>query len=232
MAIFYEKGIDEGIRTLSEEESKHCSQVLRHSSGDEIMLFDGVGGKHRAILKEVSKKTCSFEVIESIIEPPKAFYIHLAIAPTKNADRMEWMVEKLSEIGVDELTFLKTQHSERKNIRLDRLEKKAISALKQSGSSFKLRINEVVDLKRFVDTEKADQKFIAHVNPEHSYLGTQLKLSKRVSLLIGPEGDFSSEELEFAIDRGFDPVSLGKKTLRTETAGLIACTIVNVVNSY
>ncbi|MEP1096563.1 MAG: 16S rRNA (uracil(1498)-N(3))-methyltransferase [Cyclobacteriaceae bacterium] len=232
MAIFYEKGISQGIRFLSKEESRHCSQVLRHSSGDEIMLLDGVGGKHRAILSEVSKKTCSFEVVESTIEPSRSFSIHLAIAPTKNTDRMEWMVEKLSEIGVDELTFLKTQHSERKNIRLDRLEKKAISAMKQSGSPFKLKINEVVDIKRFVDSDKADQKFIAHVNPEHSYLSSQLNISKHVSLLIGPEGDFSNEELQSATGRGFEPVSLGKNTLRTETAGFVACCMVNFINNF
>ena len=232
MAIFYEKGIAEGVRTLTEDESKHCTQVLRHSSGDEIMIFDGLGGKYRAILNEVSKKACNFELIGSEIEPRKDFTIHLAISPTKNADRMEWMVEKLSEIGVDQLTFLITQHSERKNLRLDRLEKKAISAMKQSGSGFKLRINEMQRFKGFVKETESDLKIIPHVDPKHSYLTSQLGASKSTCILIGPEGDFSLEELQLAKDHGFIPVSLGKNTLRTETAGFVACCAVNTINNF
>ncbi|MEP5614174.1 MAG: RsmE family RNA methyltransferase [Cyclobacteriaceae bacterium] len=232
MVIFYEKEVNKGIRSLSEEESRHCSQVLRHTSGDEIIVFDGKGGKHRAVLKGVSKKSCDFEVIESTIEPEKGFSIHLALAPTKNADRMEWMVEKLSEIGVDELTFLKTQHSERKNLRLDRLDKKAISAMKQSGSPFKLKINEMSSFQAFVCNQEADQKFIAHVSPKHEYLSTRLKTQKDVCILIGPEGDFSAEELQFAADQGFESISLGKNTLRTETAGFVACCLINSVNNF
>ena len=109
-------------------------QVLRHQKGGEICIFDGNGGKHTAILTLVSKKTCAFEIVRSETVPGKSFYIHLAIAPTKNADRMEWLIEKLSEIGVDKVTFIQTQHSERKKLRLDRLQKKAISAMKQSGN--------------------------------------------------------------------------------------------------
>ncbi len=232
MAIFYEKGISEGVRTLSEEESKHCAQVLRHKSGDEILIIDGNGGKHHAILSQVSKKSCSFDIIRSEIEPGKNFNTHLAIAPTKNADRMEWLVEKLGEIGVDELTFIRTQHSERKHLRQDRLEKKAISAMKQSGSSFKLKINEMVDLELFIDQANADKKFIAHVDPSHPYLGNTIDPGKKSCLLIGPEGDFSKKELDIAMKNGFDPVSLGKNTLRTETAGLIACCLVNSINVF
>lgn len=232
MAIFYEKGVSAGVRELSEEESRHCSQVLRHSSGDEIMLFDGLGGKHRAILKTVSKKSCDFEIVESKIEPQKSFSIHLAIAPTKNADRMEWMVEKLSEIGVDQLTFLATQHSERKKLRLDRLEKKAISAMKQSGSPFKLEINEMQGFEKFIQEDQSRQKFIAHVDPEHSYITTKLSGFKSCTILIGPEGDFSVEELKSAMNQGFEAVSLGKNTLRTETAGFVSCCAVNSINNF
>ncbi len=232
MAVFYEKRIKEGVKVLSEEESRHCTQVLRHNSGDEILIFDGNGGKHRAKLNEVSKKSCSFEIIESEIEPRKKFYTHLAIAPTKNADRMEWMVEKLGEIGVDELSFIQTQHSERKHLRTDRLEKKTISAMKQSGNPFKLQINEMMDFNKFIDQTTADQNFIAHVKPSHPYFGDATNNSNKICILIGPEGDFSEQELNLAMEKGFTPISLGNNTLRTETAGFAACCIVNVINKY
>ncbi len=232
MTIFYEKGAGEGVLTLSEEESRHCSQVLRHKSGDEILIFDGIGGKYHAILNEVSKKTCTFDIVRSEIEPEKDFYTHLVIAPTKNSDRMEWMIEKLGEIGLDELTFIRTQRSERKNLRLDRLEKKAISAMKQSGSPFKLKINEMVDLVFFVKQADYDHKLIAHVDQSHPYLISQIDKAKKICILVGPEGDFTNQELSLSLERGFKPISLGKNTLRTETAGLIACCLVNSVNNF
>lgn len=230
MAIFYVKNVSDGVNQLPEDESRHCFQVLRHVSGDEITLFDGIGGKHRAILDQVSKKSCTFSILSSEIEPQKKFYVHLAIAPTKNSDRMEWMIEKLGEIGVDEITFIQTQHSERKHLRLDRLEKKAISAMKQSGSPWKLKINELVHYPHFLDAVDADQKFIAHVNKDHDYLGAITEQNTTTTLLIGPEGDFSEKELNLAIDKGFIPVSLGENTLRTETAGFVACCLVNARN--
>lgn len=231
MTVFYEKEVINGARTLSEEESKHCSQVLRHQTGDEVIIFDGIGGKHRAVLSEVTKKSCSFDILSSQIEPTKDFSIHLAIAPTKNADRMEWLVEKLSELGVNEISLLQTKHSERKKLRIDRLEKKVISAMKQSGNPFKLKINEVVNLHEFLKTNTSDTKLIAHVDPSHPHIGSLLKPSRPVCLLIGPEGDFSQEEVAVAVDAGFQPVSLGNNTLRTETAGFVACCAVNLVNN-
>jgi 16S rRNA (uracil1498-N3)-methyltransferase len=232
MNIFYEKNITKGIRSLSEEESRHCVNVLRHSNNDEIMIFDGSGGKHHSVLTNVSKNSCTFEIIESEIEANKKFNIHLAIAPTKNADRMEWLVEKLAEIGVDELTFLKTQHSERRKLRIDRLEKKSISAMKQSGNPFKLRINEIQEFDDFIGNSNTDKKFIAHVSTNHSYLGNVLEHSKDTCILIGPEGDFNNQEVDKAIKAGFQAVSLGKNTFRTETAGFVACCIVNTVNQF
>ncbi|MEM9340259.1 MAG: RsmE family RNA methyltransferase, partial [Bacteroidota bacterium] len=141
MSIFYQNPVLKTTNTLSQEESKHCAQVLRHTAGDEILVFDGQGCRYTGILTKVSKSACEFEVKSTEHFPKKPFSVHLAIAPTKNTDRMEWMVEKLCEIGVDQLTFLVTQHSERRKLRLDRMEKKVISAMKQSKNPFKLHIN-------------------------------------------------------------------------------------------
>lgn len=232
MTIFYQNRIQEGVKTLSEEESKHCAQVLRHQKGDEILIFDGNGGQHRAVLTNVSKKTCDFEVIKSEFASKKPFRTHLAIAPTKNADRMEWLVEKLSEIGVDEVTFIQTKHSERKKMRLDRLHKKALSAMKQSGNPFLLHLNELCTLSNFLDECDSDTKLIAHVDKSHQHISNAVKPEQSVAILIGPEGDFSKEEVEMAKKNGFAAISLGKNTLRTETAGLIACCCINTVNKY
>lgn len=232
MTTFYQNSINEGENELSEEESKHCSQVLRHQEGDSIMVFDGNGGQYRSILTHVSKKKCSFKVIESQQTPDKAFRIHLALAPTKNADRMEWMIEKLSEIGVDEITFIQTQHSERKKLRIDRLQKKAISAMKQSGNPFLLRINELVPLQKFIDETNSDMKLIAHVDEDYEHLTEVIPPEKSIAILIGPEGDFSSDEVLKAKNTGFQTVSLGQNTLRTETAGFVACCMINFINRY
>lgn len=232
MTIFYQKELLEGENQLSEEESKHCAQVLRHQKGDEIWIFDGNGGKHRAVLTLVSKKSCSFEVLSSQITPSKKFYIHLAIAPTKNADRMEWLIEKLSEIGVDKVTFIQTQHSERKKLRLDRLEKKAISAMKQSGNPFLIQLSELTSLDQLLASETSDIKLIAHVDDSYEYITSKVKPDRSVSILIGPEGDFSRDEVIKAKNAGFETVSLGQNTLRTETAGFVACCMINAINAY
>ncbi len=232
MTIFYQKSIQGGENSLSEEESKHCFQVLRHQKGDEILVFDGIGGIHRSILTQVSKKRCEFEIKESNYAPEKNFHIHLGIAPTKNADRMEWMIEKLSEIGVDEVTFIQTQHSERKKLRLDRLEKKAISAMKQSGNPFLLKTNELISLKSFLGSVNSDFKLIAHVDDSHQYLTEAIQSDQSITILIGPEGDFSLEEMSLAKASGFKAVSLGQNTLRTETAGFVACCMINSTNKF
>ena len=230
MNTFYEKDIKSGITELSEEEAKHCLLVLRMKKGDEIRLVDGFGGVYRAILTQADKKRCGFEVLEEFQSPVKSFRTHLAIAPTKNADRMEWMVEKLGEIGCDALTLLSTEHSERTHLRLDRLEKKAVSAMKQSGSAFLMQLHPTTLFETFVQSCQSDEKWIAHVSPEHPFLGALTQPSKSVTLLIGPEGDFSPKELALAIQHGFTPVGLGRQVLRTETAGLLAAHTIYVVN--
>jgi 16S rRNA (uracil1498-N3)-methyltransferase len=232
MDTFYEKEVKSGCRHLDEVESKHCAQVLRHEVGDEISIMDGQGGLFNARLIEVHKKRCVFEITSETISKPRPFYIHLAIAPTKSMDRIEWMVEKLCEIGVDKITFLQTNHSERKKLRIDRLEKKTISALKQSKNSFKTQINEIQPFLNFISESKIDNRFIAHVDASHPYLGELIKQKTDTLILVGPEGDFSDQEIKLAIDHKYAPISLGQSTLRTETAGFVACHLINVVNTY
>ena len=232
MSIFYKNNLLKGSNTLSEEESRHCTHVLRHQQGDEITIFDGIGGIHKGQLTSVSKKECAFEVIESKSAEKKPFSIHLAIAPTKNSDRMEWMVEKLSEIGVDQITFIQTEHSERKKLRLDRLEKKAISAMKQSGNPWLMGINPVINIDEFLKSDSSNEKFIAHVDPGHTYLSSLASPKTSTTILVGPEGDFNLNELEEAISNEYRPISIGNNTLRTETAGLVACCMINTVNNY
>ena len=232
MTIFYLKKLIQGVNTLSEDESRHCAQVLRHQKGDEILIFDGNGGKHRAILTQVSKKLCEFEIQSSEIAPEKGFSIHLGIAPTKNIDRMEWLTEKLTEIGVDEITFIQTKHSERKKLRLDRLEKKAVSAMKQSGNPFLPKINNLTSFHDFIKDCNSDLRLIAHVDNSYTYMGDLLQKDRSFTILIGPEGDFSREEVGIAKNNGFQPVSLGQNTLRTETAGFTACCMVNFKNLF
>lgn len=232
MSVFYKKDINQGLNSFEEDESRHCALVLRHKQGDEITIFDGVGGIHKGQLTLVSKKECEFEIIDSKSAERKSFGIHLAIAPTKNSDRMEWMVEKLCEIGVDQITFIETEHSERKKLRLDRLEKKAISAMKQSGNPWLLEINPIMKIEDFLIEDNSTQKFIAHVDPIHPYLANSASPGSKVSILIGPEGDFSLEEVENAVSKGSQPISIGENTLRTETAGFVACCMINMINKH
>ncbi len=232
MAIFYQKDIQDGANRLSEEESRHCSVVLRHKEGDRITIFDGKGGIHDAVLTQIAKKVCVFEIRGSKTMPKKEFSIHLAIAPTKNMDRMEWLIEKLAELGVDEITFLETMNSERRKLRIDRLEKKAVSAMKQSGNPYVLKINPIVQLSSHLKQCEADIKLIAHVDTKSKYFADLIEPLKSTTILIGPEGDFNMNEVEIAKRNGFKTVSLGQSVLRTETAGLVTCAQVNMINRY
>ncbi len=231
MNAFYEKSIKSGTTTLSEDESKHCAQVLRHQVGDHIELVDGLGARYEAELTSISKRACEFNVLNEHSVNTKPFSIHLAIAPTKNMDRLEWMIEKVCEIGVDQVSFILTENSERRKLRIDRLEKKTISALKQSKNPFKTQLNELVKFSSFITNVESSEKWIAHVS-EHPHLSDEARANKDVCILIGPEGDFSEDEVQLAISAGFQPISLGQSTLRTETAGFAACHLINVINKY
>ncbi len=194
-------------------------------------MTDGVGNLYQVTLTESTIGKCSFKIESTQKEERSPYNIHIALAPTKNPDRTEWFVEKAIEIGVDEISFLLCDNSERAALKTDRLEKLAISAMKQSLRCTLTKINHMVLLKDFVTTSQAPSKFIAYVdhsNPDHLLKRASPKTNYIV--LIGPEGDFSKKELELAIAHDYKKVSLGPNRMRTETAGVVACHILNLIN--
>jgi 16S rRNA (uracil1498-N3)-methyltransferase len=232
MQLFYQPQIKEGIHFLTEEESAHCVKVLRHKEGDVIHIVDGLGTFYEAKITSAHHKKCEFDILALKHEAPLHSNIHIAIAPTKNADRLEWFVEKATEIGIQEITLLQTEHSERKFQKTDRLEKKAVSAMKQSVKAYMPIINPLVDFKKFIsDVPDQINKYIAYVDeslPDH--LKDLAPTHASYCILIGPEGDFSPEEVVQAKIKNFKAVSLGKSRLRTETAAIYACTVLNLIN--
>ena len=224
MALFYAPDITDNWE-LPEEEAAHSIRVLRLSVGSEIEITDGKGHFYKAEISSIAGKHCYVQAKETI-EQPKGWQgrIHIAIAPTKNIDRIEWMVEKAVEIGLDEITFLNCRFSERKVVKTDRIERIVVSAMKQSLKPYKTLVNELVDFKKFIARPVEGAKYIAHCyEGEKLLLKDALQSGESATVLIGPEGDFSPEEVELAIKAGYRPVSLGNSRLRTETAGLVAC---------
>lgn len=231
MHVFYTPDITTSPE-LPEEEAGHCLRVLRLSIGDEIMLTDGKGCFYKAIISAASGKRCQVKVTETIPQE-KGWngWLHIAMAPTKNMDRTEWFAEKATEIGFDELTFLNCRYSERKVIKTERIEKILVSAVKQSLKAAKPVLNEMTDFNSFITRDFGGQKFIAHCyEGEKQLLKEVIHPGEDALVLIGPEGDFSEEEVEKAIANGFRPISLGKSRLRTETAALVACHTMNLLN--
>lgn len=221
---------------LPEEEAAHAVRVLRLTAGDEILLMDGKGSFYRAEITEANKKHCLYAIRECMPQEPQwSGHLHLAMAPTKNIDRTEWFAEKATEIGFDELTFLRTAFSERTVVKDERMDKILISATKQSHKAWKPRLNSMVDFKRFVAQDHPGGKFICHCYEEDSMvpkvlLKDVLKADEDALVLIGPEGDFSIEEVKLAEQNGFVSVSLGKSRLRTETAALVAVHLMNLAH--
>lgn len=229
MNLFYQPNISQGIHHLDREESHHAIRVLRLDKAQSLNLTDGQGSFYIAKIVKADPKKCEFEITEKKQVAKRDFHIHIAIAPTKNADRMEWFIEKATEIGVDQISFMLCKNSERKSINFERLEKVAVSAMKQSQQAWLPHLSEMTSLKEIL-TASGDQKFIAHVdgsNPRQ--LQSIAKPKKNYLVLIGPEGDFSKEELEVAEKTGFEKVSLGPNRLRTETAGLVAVQNLNFI---
>jgi 16S rRNA (uracil1498-N3)-methyltransferase len=228
--LFYQPDLPNGALYLDEDEAHHAVKVFRLAEGDSIEVTDGKGTLYTCRITKTEARKCSFEITHKFIQPSKSYFIHIAIAPTKNNDRMEWFVEKATEIGVDQISFLLCQKSERRNINLERFQKQAISAMKQSHQSFLPLLSPLENFKHIMEQE-ADQKFIAYVdheNPDH--LKDIALKEKKYLILIGPEGDFSKEELNLAEQKGFQKISLGPNRLRSETAGLAACHILNLMN--
>ena len=224
MALFFAPDIYETWE-LPEEESAHCLRVLRLGVGDELEVTDGKGSILRTAIVSTAGKRCKVEAIEEKkVEKGWHGNLTIAIAPTKNMDRIEWLAEKATEIGWDRVVFLNCRFSERKVIKTDRVERIVVSAMKQSLKFSKPVVEEMTDLKKFILAEHKGAKFIAHCyENEKRELFDALVPGEDATILIGPEGDFSKEEVEAAISAGFIPVSLGNSRLRTETAGLVAC---------
>lgn len=232
MNIFYTPDIDGTSYTLNEEESKHCVRVLRMAAGERIHLVDGVGGFYIATIVDANPKRCSVEVVEKHeCYGKRPYFLHVALAPTKLIDRYEWFLEKATEIGIDEITPLESFHSERRTVKHERSEKVVTAAVKQSVKAYHPVVNEVTAFKDIVKRPFDGKKLIAHCNPgDKVLLKKAIEPCDRVLILIGPEGDFSVEEVELAKQHGFVEISLGESRLRTETAGVIACSTVCFVN--
>lgn len=233
MRIFYQPEIMKGSSFLTEEESKHCIKVLRHEVGDTLEVVDGQGAKFNVRITEANPKKTLFDIINHQRKKELSYYVHIAIAPTKQIDRTEWFLEKAIEIGVDEISFFFGRHSERKNINIERMNKKAISAMKQSLSYQLPTIKLYQDLESLLSYIPENQeKYIAYVDFDNPVqLKNASKKDENAIVLIGPEGDFNEKELELAIANGFKKVSLGPNRLRTETAGLVACHTLNLINN-
>jgi 16S rRNA (uracil1498-N3)-methyltransferase len=230
--LFYQPQLPQGILHLDADESRHVVKVLRKKHGDSINLTDGKGFFYEATINQPDPRQCTFVVEKKIHESTKNFSIHIAISPTKNADRIEWFVEKAVEFGIDEITLLECDRTERQHMKIDRLEKMAISAMKQSLKAKLPVIYPLTSFRNFVQITKAREKYIAHVdNSNPNQLKNLVTPASSYLVLIGPEGDFSNEELTLAENLGFKKISLGSSRLRTETAGLAACHVLNLANT-
>lgn len=228
--LFYTPRIENGFAYLDEEESRHLLAVLRRKVGDALQITDGQGNYYETEITETGKKHAVARILSShAAQPERPFRLHLAIAPTKQMERLEWLFEKATEIGIDEITPILCKNSERNTIRLDRLDKILISAMKQSLRAHKPVLNELTKFPSLVKNTKADCKRIAWCSDEPlPHLSNTLTHAEEVLIVIGPEGDFSPEEITLALGAGFEAVSLGAARLRTETAGLLAVTAINL----
>ena len=219
---------------LLADESAHALKVLRLSIGDELELMDGRGHFYRAEITHASNHHCQYRILQTQSLPNQwEGHVHLAIAPTKMNERMEWLAEKATEVGIDELSFLNCQFSERRVLKTERIEKIVVSAVKQSHKPFMPVVNEMVTFRQFINSHTSGHRFIAHCyqEVERTNLFDQLcdlQPSDDALVLVGPEGDFSIDEVRLAVDAGFVSVDLGKSRLRTETAGLIAVTMMQL----
>ena len=235
MQLFYAPQITLPEYTLTEEESRHAIKVLRLRVGDSLHITDGRGNMHRCEVISDSAKHCTVRVVESKCEFEKRGYsLTMAVAPTKNIDRYEWFLEKATEIGVDCFIALESAHSERKVVKPEREEKVITAAVKQSLKAYHPTFEDMTPFKELVTRDFSGRKFIAHCGEavrSKSYLASTLKAGEDAIVLIGPEGDFSAEEVALAVENGFEEITLGTQRLRTETAAVVAVTMVAVINT-
>ena len=225
--FFYVPDADK-LTELPAEEANHAIKVLRLKEGDELMLMDGKGSFYRAEVTLVSNHHCMYRIVERQPQQPQwEGRVHLAIAPTKMNDRIEWMAEKATEVGIDELSFLNCQFSERRNLKTERIKKIVVAAVKQSHKAWMPVVNELEPFRQFISRQSSGHRYIAHCYNEVPRVNLfdelcRLDASEDALVLVGPEGDFSIDEVRYAVSQGFVSVDLGKSRLRTETAGLSA----------
>jgi 16S rRNA (uracil1498-N3)-methyltransferase len=233
MHVFYTPDITSADYILNEEESRHCMKVLRLAIGDVVHLIDGRGGLYEAEIVSETKRNVSLRVLKTTTEYQKRNHsLHIAVAPTKNIDRLEWFLEKATEIGIDQITPLICDRSERRIVKEDRLNKVITSAVKQSLQAYHPILNEAVNYTSFISKQSADYKMIAHCidGEPRNFISEISAPGKSYLVLIGPEGDFSPNEIALALQNDFKPLTLGNTRLRTETAALAACFEVNYLN--
>jgi 16S rRNA (uracil1498-N3)-methyltransferase len=232
MYLFYAPDLNPEDCFLSEEESRHCIKVLRLQKDDQIEVIDGKGNFYHAKITAPDPKKTRFTILQSQQQFGKRnHHLHIAVAPTKNIERLEWFIEKATEIGIDEITPILCQHSERKIINHDRLNKVITSAVKQSLKAYHPQLNQLCTFSSLVKTQIEAQKWIAHcADAEKVSIKEALIPQKKYLILIGPEGDFSPQEINLALENGFQAITLGNSRLRTETAALEACFEVNFLN--
>ena len=232
MILFYTNNIKDNLAILEGDEAMHCTKTLRKKLGDTVHFVDGKGGMYTGKIIGSNKKSCSIIIENShFTENRKDYNLHIAIAPTKNINRLEWFLEKATEIGIDEITPILCQRSERKQVRLDRLTKVIAAAMKQSMKSHLPKLNELTKFKDFIKQGFNGQRLIAHCNEGEKIMLKHIYQPKiNVLIMIGPEGDFSNEEVESALQHDFSPISLGSERLRTETAGMISVHSVSLIN--
>lgn len=236
MQLFYAPDLEPPYHTLGEEESKHCIRVLRLGVGERLHLTDGRGNLFEAEITDADPRRCTVRVVATHAEFEKMPYaLTMGVAPTKNPDRFEWFLEKATEVGVTEIVPLETVHSERRTFKALRSEKVITAAMKQSLKAYRPTLRELTPLREFVARPFAGRSFIAHCAAARSqggkaFLASALRPGEAVRILIGPEGDFSAEEIDFALAHGFGEITLGPQRLRTETAALTAVIMAATVN--
>ena len=232
MHLFYTPDITLPDYMLSEEESKHAIRVLRLQLNDEVILVDGKGGKYTAKITDVNPKKTLLQITHSQQEFGKRnHYLHIAVAPTKNIERLEWFLEKATELGIDAITPIICNRSERKEVKIERLNKVVTSAVKQSIKAYHPLVHEAISFKQFMQQGLEGAGFIAHcMEGEKPLLAQLIEPHGHHTILIGPEGDFTPQELALAQKASYTAISLGEARLRTETAALAACFEINMLN--
>lgn len=228
MNYFYSNNIIDKEIILDEQEMIHCVKVLRNKVGDNICVVDGMGSIFFAEITKIDINKCYLRILDSK-KTKNNNNVQLIISPTKNHKRIEWMIEKIVEIGVERVTFMICKNSIRDSINLDRLNKIALSAMKQTQNTFLTKIDDCVPFQKAIDSVLSKERYIAHLNKiDIPHLSSVLKNDKNRCILIGPEGDFTDDEVCYALKNNFIEVSLGSSRLRTETAGMVSATILNL----